>query len=669
MALSAGTATASSIGASQPRKVSVPQGVNPARIKGAKEIGAASGDTPLTVSFVLKARNLYSLETDVSRGWTGPYLTTARFAEEYGQSPAVVDALESYLAGYGIISTADADRLDVTAKGTAAEFDKALSVGINDYSVPARGHVGAQRIYASPTDPSLSLTFASHILSILGLSNYAPFVSQAVPAIHRPARADTPADSIPSGERTPADFESEYGLTSLDSRGHLGQGQTLGIVTLASVTPSVAEQFWKILGLGTKANRISLDNIDGGAGPVSLTAGSAETTLDVEQSGAIAPQSGIVVYQAPNTDYGFVDAFFAAASQNTAGSVSTSWGESETYLEAAVATGTESATYAETFDEVFLEMAAQGQSSFVASGDGGAYQGVSDLGTTALAVDNPADSPYTTAAGGTTNPGIQAYDVADSSGATTAVDQVDIPEQLTWGSDYLWPLYAAFGASNEQTIATAPSFESGGGGGYSTLEPRPSYQDGVRGVGNFDDYKYLTPTDETSIDNLVEPTAFSFTGYPSLGAGTSASGRALPDLSFDADPQTGYAVYDPQFEAAYGATIVQYGGTSFVAPQLNAVTAVYASALRHRVGFWNPVIYAAARSTGSPFTPIDINQQFRGQEYLATTSVSTGLTTTLPGSFSSDNLYYAGTPATVYNPGSGLGYANLGQLEAKFATG
>ena len=38
------------------------------------------------------------------------------------------------------------------------------------------------------------------------------------------------------------------------------------------------------------------------------------------------------------------------------------------------------------------------------------------------------------------------------------------------------------------------------------------------------------------------------------------------------------------------------GGTSFVAPQLNGSTAVIDSVLGHRVGFWNPSIYAAART-------------------------------------------------------------------------
>ena len=79
------------------------------------------------------------------------------------------------------------------------------------------------------------------------------------------------------------------------------------------------------------------------------------------------------MYQAPNTDPGFADAFFTAASQNVAGSVSSSWGESETYLASAIAEGTETSAYIAAFDEAFLEFAAQGQAGFVSAGDSAAY--------------------------------------------------------------------------------------------------------------------------------------------------------------------------------------------------------------------------------------------------------------------------------------------------------
>ena len=87
-----------------------------------------------------------------------------------------------------------------------------------------------------------------------------------------------------------------------------------------------------------------------------------------------------------------------------------------------------------------------------------------------------------------------------------------------------------------------------------------------------------------------------------------------------------------------------WGGTSFVAPQLNGSTAVIDSYLGHRVGLWNPSIYAFATSRNSPLTPLN--------------AVGT----------SSDNLYYTGNPGSVYNVGSGLGFPNLSKLAADFAS-
>ena len=64
------------------------------------------------------------------------------------------------------------------------------------------------------------------------------------------------------------------------------------------------------------------------------------------------------------------------------------------------------------------------------------------------------------------------------------------------------------------------------------------------------------------------------------------TGRAVPDLATDGDPQTGYLVYGRLGRRRSS----EYGGTSFVAPQLNGSTAVIDSYLGHRVGFWNPII-------------------------------------------------------------------------------
>jgi hypothetical protein len=149
---------------------------------------------------------------------------------------------------------------------------------------------------------------------------------------------------------------------------------------------------------------------------------------------------------------------------------------------------------------------------------------------------------------------------------------------------------------------------------------------------------------------------------PSVQSGT-ANGRGEPDLSADADPETGYEEYftydncatkgtdingnpyDPTTNPYPGGPCLEagWGGTSFVAPQLNGVTAVIDANLGHRVGFWNPQVYSFAQSHSSPFTVLD------------------------SASANNDNLFYTGTPHQLWNPATGLGTPNLTSLQSDFA--
>jgi len=647
--------------------VPVSQGIGADVLAHATPTGTTAGSTMMRVSFILKMRNMGQLAGEVATGWHGPYLTPQQFALEYGQTPEYILALQGFLREFGITSQVMPDRLDITTQGTAAEYDKALGILLENFTVnvkpSASGAAMTETVYGTRQAPQMPLNLASNILAILGLSNYAPYESLAVPGIQQVAPQTGSQQTPAPTSQLPQAFINTYNLTPLEQAGYLGQGQTMGIVTLASVDPGVPYYFWRnVAHVSVLPNRLRLINVDGGAGPVSLNAGSDETTLDVEQSGTIAPMAKIVVYQAPNTDYGFVDAFYEAASQDIAGSVSTSWGESETAIQAAVDSAQESPGYAASFNQAFLEMAAQGQSNFIASGDNGAYDPQGDIGTTNLGIDNPSDSPFDTAAGGTTLPGTQTYPIVVNK-TQVGTESVTIPQQMTWGWDYLWPMYIALGDQTE--AQAAESLPVGSGGGYSVLFGRPLYQQGqMVGAGNYSAYEFLTPIDPQQVaPGLVEPTQFSFNPAPSLMTGMSG-GRATPDLAFDADPQTGYVVYDPQFESVFGSTLVDFGGTSFVAPQLNGVDAVYESALGGvRLGFWNPNIYRFATSSSSPFTPLDSNTVFGSNYYSGQIGNSQLM---IQGEFTNTNDFYTGTSGAVFNPGSGLGYADLTALFRSF---
>jgi kumamolisin len=618
---------------------SVASGIDAADLPGATVFGNTPPGTPETVSFVLKIQNINVLEAAVLRGIPASgYLSVSQFAAQYGQPGSNIGALTSYLAGYGITTTVYADDLDVVANGTAGEFDQALTITQENVSVPAQAGgngfaaVRAQTVHTNTQEPLLPYRLASFVTAILGLDDYGAFVSStAKPSSHDAPQVDSSNSCVAEfgltdGCHLPSFFSDTYNLSPLYKRAN-GSGQTVGIVTLASVDPGAPEYFWSNIADVNRTGTFSTDNVDGGAGAPSLAAGTDETDLDIEESGALAPGANVIAYQAPNTDFGFADGFFTAASQNIASDVSASWGLSETLLTASIQSSEEASGYLQAYDEAFLEMAAQGQSVFTSSGDAGAYIASRDLGTTNLSVDVPADSPFITACGGTTLPGSTYLSGPDGTAVATS------PAQRIWGWDYLWAGVAQITGESLSTVAESNAV--GSGGGFSVLQPEPPYQRLVSGTGNFHAVQYLTPTDYTEVaPGLTEPEEWNFNATPNVSSGFGG-GRAVPDLSTDGDPQTGYLIYG----ASVGG-VAEFGGTSFVAPQMNGATAVIDSYVGHRTGFWNPVIYQAG---GNAFTQLNT------------------------AGTSNDNIYYTGNPGEQYNEGIGLGLPNLAVLASDFA--
>ena len=646
-ASSAGAAPASSPGPNTPTQV--PTGINPAQLPGTQVFGDTPPDTPVTVSFVLKLQGMAGLGAKVEAGRLSSFLSVSQFAAAYGQPASHISALTSYLASFGITTNVYPNDLVVVANGTAGDFNKALTITEKNASVPqlgrpgAPGFVRAQNIFTNTQPPLLPYRLASFVTAILGLTNYGPYATDiAKPSVYDKPQTGSSVNCVAdfgltNGCHLPSDFAKMYNLNPLYAKGN-GAGQTVGIVTLASVDPGPSgytyapDYFWANISNTTRTGTLTVDEVDGGSGPASAASGSDETDLDIEQSGALAPGANVISYQAPNTDYGFADAFFTAASQNLASDVSASWGSSETAVQASILSDQESAGYVQAFDEAFLEMAAQGQSAFTSSGDFGAYTAAEDIGTTNLAVDNPGDSPYITACGATTLPGTTYLSGPDGTAtATTTATRI-------WGWDYLWgPIAQVDGAP---LADVAESLPIGSGGGFSVLEPTPSYQRGVSGTNTWHGVEYLTPIDPEEVaPGLFEPTAWNFNPAPSVSFGVGY-GRALPDLATNGDPQTGYLIY-----GASAGGLNEYGGTSFVAPQLNGSTAVIDSVLGHRVGFWNPVIYGPRAYGSGAFTNINA------------------------AGTSNDNIFFTGNPGQAYNEGIGLGQPNLARVEALFSGG
>ena len=175
--------------------------------------------------------------------------------------------------------------------------------------------------------------------------------------------------------------------------------------------------------------------------------------------------------------------------------------------------------------ELFVVAALQGQSLFSAAGDSGAFDTVRDFGqglgfTTPLSVDYPASDSAMTAAGGTTLPGPQMF--STPGGILT----IDNPEERVWGWDYLEPLCNALGTPN---FFQCGIFSVGSGGGVSSFFLIPVNQLGIAGT-------QLTRPGQASTETDVSPAMVLFK-FPA-----NFPGRNVPDVSFNADPQTGYVV-------------------------------------------------------------------------------------------------------------------------------
>ena len=425
----------------------------------------------------------------------------------------------------------------------------------------------------------------------------------------------TTATGVP-GSYTVGDVAKLYDVNPLYDRHVDGTGRTVGIATLANFNPADAYTYWSLIGLDVPADRITQVHVDGG-GELSADAGSGETALDAEQSGGLAPRAKIVVYDAPNSDAGFIDLFYKAASDNLVDSLSVSWGVAEELYYAGVA-GTDLTGELLAFHQAFLESAIQGISLFASSGDSGAYE-FNQVNTAfnqpylnVLSVDTPASDPAITAAGGTTAP------LTFNAGPGTP--DLVIPTEQVWGWDYVQSYaVAVLGPQYENVF-----FPAGAGGGVSIFWPLPWYQIGAGGIRVTEPGQSVVYDGGSGPQDLIDlPAAFA--------------GRNLPDVSANADPNSGFLLYSTED----GGLLSGIGGTSFVAPQLNGISALIAQSEGGRVGLWNPMLY-----------------RFRTAYGYAESSPLRDIVT-------GDNWFYVGIPG--YEPGAGVGVLDVGNLATAIA--
>jgi kumamolisin len=188
---------------------------------------------------------------------------------------------------------------------------------------------------------------------------------------------------------TPVDLGAIYNFPA----GTDGTGQTVAIIELGGGF-AMADLDTYFTGLGVETPSVTAVSVDGASNQPGQDPSGAdgEVMLDIEVAGALAPQAKFLVYFAPNTDAGFLNAIADAAHADPAPTaISISWGESEDSWTSQARTA---------LDDAIADAVALGVTVTAAAGDSGSSD--TPGGGSAPHVDFPASSPHALACGGTT---------------------------------------------------------------------------------------------------------------------------------------------------------------------------------------------------------------------------------------------------------------------------
>jgi subtilase family serine protease len=366
-------------------------------------------------------------------------------------------------------------------------------------------------------------------------------------------------------------LQRAYNLAPLFSKGIEGQGQTIVIVD-AFGSPSIASDlrtfdsqeglpnppsFRVITPEGSiTTNPSTCTSVYSPTGPDLCSdyyGWTDETSLDVEWSHAMAPKANILLVETPETEtegiYGLPQ---MVAAENYV--VDHHLGDVITQSFGATEQSFTSPSEIYSLRSAYLNAEQQGVTVLAASGDQGSTDYLCDptsgcanpdnvfCCSSRRAIDWPSSDPLVTAVGGTQ------LHLTDE-GARTSPDSV-------WND-----LSSTVGV-------TGPVYTWGaGGGGHSTVFPRPQFQNGVAGV-----------------------------------VGDS---RGTPDIAMSAAVNGAVDFYDTTDPDVAGWGIV--GGTSEASPLFSGIVALADQKAGHSLGYLNPALYAMAQS-GAPDGIVPITQ-------------------------------------------------------------
>ena len=328
---------------------------------------------PITVSVVVRRKSPLNLTA-----LNGQRLTRAQLRSQHGVDPAALKLVQQFAQEFGLTADMASPQLrTLQLTGSQAAMERAFGVKLTHHKVGDTTYRVRQGTICIPSE------LVGAIEAVLGLDNR----PQAKPHfIMRKAETKSSIVAHAGGvSYTPVEVAQLYGLPANAS----AAGQTIGIIELGGgYRTADLTAYFQTLGRPTpKVTAVSVDK--GRNKPTTADSADGEVMLDIEVAGSVAAGASIVVYFAPNTDQGFIDAIATAVhdTANKPSVISISGGGPESAW-------TQQAITA--LDDACQSAAALGVTITVASGDAGSTDG-----GTGNNVDFPASSPHVLACGGT----------------------------------------------------------------------------------------------------------------------------------------------------------------------------------------------------------------------------------------------------------------------------
>lgn len=453
------------------------------------------------------------------------FLTREELVAQSGAAQADLDKVTQFVRsrGFEVVGTSAARRT-LRVSCTVEQANRAFAVDLGRYESPEESYRGREGHVHLPVE------VADVVEGVFGLDNRR--------MAHR-AGGGSPG-AVPL---TPPQVAKLYNFPPLKAK-----GQTIGILEFGggwafTGTPcqqNDLQQFCKGLGPGVPVPTPTVVSVDG-ASTTSYTGSSSspsgddvEVALDVQVAASVAQGANIVIFFAPPSGDGWIDAVTTAIyeSPSRLTALSISWGQAED-------DGWDSGTMS-SLSIAFREAALLGITVFTGSGDLGSS---TEDNNTKPHVWYPSSDPWVTACGGTF--------IANATKTPFT--------EGTWNDS----IGATGGGESAPAIvggvSVAPSSSSG-----STGFPVPSWQNGLKA------------------------TTISPTGTAPL------TGRGVPDVAGNASSFSGYniIVYGaPTLVVSAGRTIAAGSGTSAVSPLYAALIAIIAAKAGWPIGFLNPLLY------------------------------------------------------------------------------